>query len=344
MRKVKTETEVVTEVTADDGGVTEITEIISKKQTLNRVGWYLYGELQPFRFGWLSGLSAGFRYDWTEYPINTGHQWAVGPYLTYKPSEFLRFRVGYKHTEGNTPGCCTNTGSAARGSRTSSSSSRASSWARTPPIRSRRGRSHMRTFIRTFIACVIALGVLAGGADAADKVRVVTTTTDLKSLTEAVGGDLVEVDALARGTQNPHDLEVRPSLMVKVRRADILVVNGLDLDNWVDVVVQGANNARVIPGAPGLGRCVARHPGAGGAHDPRRPLHGRRASRSAIRTTPWTRAWPRSSPRISSRGWRARPRSTARPSRRTARTSWLVSSRPWRNGRRPWSRSEARRP
>ena len=109
----------------------------------------------------------------------------------------------------------------------------------------------MRTFVRTFIACVIALGVLAAGADAADKVRVVTTTTDLKSLTEAVGRDLVEVDALARGTQNPHDLEVRPSLMVKVRRADILVVNGLDLDNWVDVVVQGANNARVIPGAPG---------------------------------------------------------------------------------------------
>jgi hypothetical protein len=100
----------VTQVTVEEGGVTEITEIIGKKQTLNRVGWYLYGELQPFRFGWLSGLSAGLRYDWTEYPINTGHQWAVGPYLTYKPSEFLRFRVGYKHTEGNTPGCCTNTG------------------------------------------------------------------------------------------------------------------------------------------------------------------------------------------------------------------------------------------
>ena len=109
----------------------------------------------------------------------------------------------------------------------------------------------MHTFVRTFIACVIALGVMAAGADAADKIRVVATTTDLKSLTEAVGRDLVEVDALARGTQNPHDLEVRPSLMVKVRRAEVLVVNGLDLDNWVDVVVQGANNARVIPGAPG---------------------------------------------------------------------------------------------
>ncbi len=89
------------------------------------------------------------------------------------------------------------------------------------------------------------------GAQAADKIRVVATTTDLKSLTEAVGGDLVEVDALARGNQNPHDLEVRPSLMVKVRRADLLVTNGLELDQWAEVVVQGANNPNVIPGAPG---------------------------------------------------------------------------------------------
>src|SRR5262249_40395125 len=79
-------------------------------QTLNRVGWYLFGELQPSRFGWWSRLSAGFRYDWTQYPINPGHQWAAQPYLTFAPSEFLRFRVGYKHTEGTTPGCCSNTG------------------------------------------------------------------------------------------------------------------------------------------------------------------------------------------------------------------------------------------
>jgi len=67
----------------------------------------------------------------------------------------------------------------------------------------------------------------------------------------AIAGDLVEVDALARGNQNPHDLEVRPSLMVKVRRADLLVTNGLELDQWAEVVVQGANNPNVIPGAPG---------------------------------------------------------------------------------------------
>ena len=109
----------------------------------------------------------------------------------------------------------------------------------------------MRALVRVFGASLVALGLWAGSVEAADKIRVVTTTTDLKALTEAVGGDLVEVDALARGSQNAHDLEVRPSLMVKVRRADLLVINGLELDQWAEVVVQGANNPKVIPGAPG---------------------------------------------------------------------------------------------
>jgi len=105
--------------------------------------------------------------------------------------------------------------------------------------------------LRVVPAFVLLAGLLAVSAQGADRIRVVTTTTDLKALTEAVGGGLVEVDALARGNQNPHDLEVRPSLMVKVRRADVLVLNGLELDQWADVVVQGANNPKVIPGAPG---------------------------------------------------------------------------------------------
>jgi ABC-type Zn uptake system ZnuABC Zn-binding protein ZnuA len=109
----------------------------------------------------------------------------------------------------------------------------------------------MRRLIGLFMPLLLALGFFAVGAEAADKIRVVTTTTDLKALTEVVGGDLVEVDSLARGNQNAHDLEVRPSLMVKVRRADLMVLNGLELDGWAEVVIQGANNPRVIPGAPG---------------------------------------------------------------------------------------------
>lgn len=99
---------------------------------------------------------------------------------------------------------------------------------------------------------VVAVGLLAGSAEAADKIRVVASTTDLKALTEAVGGDLIDVDTLARGDQNPHDLEVRPSLMVKLRRADVLVINGLELDNWADVAVHGSNNPQIIRGGAGL--------------------------------------------------------------------------------------------
>lgn len=109
-----------------------------------------------------------------------------------------------------------------------------------------------RTLARTLsLLLLFVTGLPAGPGAAASRIPVVATTTDLKALVEAVGGDLVDVDALARGSQNPHDLEVRPSLMVKVRRAELLVMNGLELDQWAEVVVQGAGNARVGPGAPG---------------------------------------------------------------------------------------------
>ena len=101
---------------------------------------------------------------------------------------------------------------------------------------------------------LLALALVAlftSTAAAADKIRVVTTIPDLKALTEEVGGKLVDVDALARGTQNAHELEIRPSLMLKLRRADILIENGLDLDSWADVAVQGANNPNIVRGAPG---------------------------------------------------------------------------------------------
>src|SRR5437660_1138787 len=100
-------------------------------------------------------------------------------------------------------------------------------------------------------AIVMTLTLLAPAVQAAKKLRVVATIPDLKSLTEAVGGDLVEVDALTRGTQNFHEAEVRPSMMLKLRRADALVENGADLDAWADVAVLGANNPNIVRGAAG---------------------------------------------------------------------------------------------
>jgi hypothetical protein len=63
-----------------------------------RWGWYAGGEVRPFRTGWAKGLGAGFRYDWTQYPVMRGREWAAGPFISFAPSEFLRFRLGYKHT------------------------------------------------------------------------------------------------------------------------------------------------------------------------------------------------------------------------------------------------------
>jgi len=69
-----------------------------ERRTRKRWGWYLGGEVRPFRTGQLARWAAGFRYDWTELPVERGREWAAGPYVAFMPSEFLRFRLGYKHT------------------------------------------------------------------------------------------------------------------------------------------------------------------------------------------------------------------------------------------------------
>jgi zinc/manganese transport system substrate-binding protein len=106
-------------------------------------------------------------------------------------------------------------------------------------------------FVAAVLGGLIVLALSFTDAAGAHKLRVVTTIPDLKALVEEVGGDLVDVESLARGTQNAHEVEIRPSLMLKLRRADLFLENGLELDAWSDVAVQGANNPRIVRGAPG---------------------------------------------------------------------------------------------
>ncbi len=67
---------------------------LSEERTRERFGWYTYAEAQPWK-RWAFGA----RYDWTQYPVEPGAEWALQPYVSFMPSEFLRFRLGYKHTE-----------------------------------------------------------------------------------------------------------------------------------------------------------------------------------------------------------------------------------------------------
>jgi ABC-type Zn uptake system ZnuABC Zn-binding protein ZnuA len=101
------------------------------------------------------------------------------------------------------------------------------------------------------LAALLALLVGAQSA-AAEPLHVLTTTTDLRSLVEAVGGDRVVATSLATGTQDPHYLEPKPSYVVAARRADLLVTVGMELETgYLPLVLQGARNGRIQPGLPG---------------------------------------------------------------------------------------------
>jgi zinc/manganese transport system substrate-binding protein len=101
------------------------------------------------------------------------------------------------------------------------------------------------------VTIVLAFAALMTATPADAKIRVVASLPDLKALTEEVGGNLVDVDGLARGSQNAHDVDVRPSLMVKLRRADLVITNGLELDFWADALIQASNNPELMLGGRG---------------------------------------------------------------------------------------------
>jgi len=77
------------------------------------------------------------------------------------------------------------------------------------------------------------------------KVRVAASTTDLASIASSVGGAEVDVFAIARPTADPHRVEVLPSYMVQVSRANLYLKVGLQLDQWADGIIDGSRNAKL---------------------------------------------------------------------------------------------------
>src|SRR6266478_6524312 len=87
-------------------------------------------------------------------------------------------------------------------------------------------------------------------ARAAGKIKIVTATTDLASLAQEVGGNHIEVESIARGYQDPHFVEAKPSFLLKLRQADLLIVVGLELEiGWLPPLINQSGNARVQVGA-----------------------------------------------------------------------------------------------
>jgi len=98
--------------------------------------------------------------------------------------------------------------------------------------------------------CCILLAL--AGAARAEPLRVCATTPELADLVRIVGGADVDVTAFVRGREDPHFLEPRPSMIRDLNRADVLVLNGLELEvGWLPVLIQQARNADTRPGAKG---------------------------------------------------------------------------------------------
>lgn len=106
----------------------------------------------------------------------------------------------------------------------------------------------VKVFIFLLAFCFFQRTVLA----AQEKIEVVTTTSDLKSITEFIGKDKVDVLSLTTGTQNPHFIDPKPSYMLKARKADFFISNGLELEvGWESSIIEGSRNPKIKVGTDG---------------------------------------------------------------------------------------------
>jgi len=112
----------------------------------------------------------------------------------------------------------------------------------------------LTTRLSAVLAALALLGalVLPPTSRAAGKLQIITATTDLAALAQEVGGDKIEVESIARGYQDPHFVDAKPSFLLKLKRADLLIVVGLELEiGWLPPLITQSTNPKIQVGAPG---------------------------------------------------------------------------------------------
>ncbi len=109
----------------------------------------------------------------------------------------------------------------------------------------------MKRTVVVMLMLLLAGGLLVPSA-AAKKLNVVTSTTDLAALAQEVGGDKITVESIAKGYQDPHFVEAKPSFLLKLRNADLLISVGLQLEiGWLPPLITQSGNPRIQPGNAG---------------------------------------------------------------------------------------------
>ena len=113
-------------------------------------------------------------------------------------------------------------------------------------------RTLANVLMSTITLVILGAFLFLSPVQSAGKITVVASTEDLAALVREVGGDRVEVEAIARGYQDPHYVEAKPSFLLKLKRADLLVAVGLQLEvSWLPPLVTQCGNPKIQPGANG---------------------------------------------------------------------------------------------
>ncbi len=108
-----------------------------------------------------------------------------------------------------------------------------------------------------FRRCILAICcVLAWASPAMSKLNVVATLPWIGSISSEIGKDRIKVTTLVKPNQDPHYVEAKPSMILEVRRADLLLFNGLELEiGYLPVLVESSRNPMIQPGTPGYFDC-----------------------------------------------------------------------------------------
>src|SRR5215470_116523 len=102
------------------------------------------------------------------------------------------------------------------------------------------------------LAILLAFVTVSLPVHAQSKLNVVATTEDLAAIAREVGGDRIVLDSIAKGYQDPHFVEAKPSFILKLQKADLLILVGRDLEiGWLPPLIQQSRNSKVQVGADG---------------------------------------------------------------------------------------------
>jgi zinc/manganese transport system substrate-binding protein len=100
-------------------------------------------------------------------------------------------------------------------------------------------------------------GMLFAAMVAEAKLNVVATTADLSSIAKEIGGDNIELTTLGKPTEDPHFVDAKPSFIVKLNHADVVVEGGAELEiGWLPALLDQARNSKIVSGAPGHIACA----------------------------------------------------------------------------------------